>query len=105
MEDGREFKITLPNDLADAVERKVASGEYESVEAVLREGLEAVFDRELDDILPPLSEAAIERWLREDVVKTLAEYDADPSTGVPIEEVMDRFRERRAARKGKSDCG
>jgi Arc/MetJ-type ribon-helix-helix transcriptional regulator len=104
MEDGREFKITLPNDLADAVERRVASGEYDSVEAVLREGLEAVFDRDLDDVLPQLSEAAIDQWLREDVVKTLADYDADPSAAVPIEEVMTRFQARRAARKGKSDC-
>ena len=101
MEDAREFKITLPNDLADAVERKVASGEYDSVEAVLREGLEAVFDHDLDDVLPSLNEAAIERWLREDVVKTLAEYDADPSTGTDSKDILQAIQDDYRAWKAK----
>ncbi len=98
MEDGREFKITLPRELADAVERKVASGEYPSVEAVFREGLEVVFDE------TPASGPAFERWVREQVIPGHEEYMADPSTGVDSSEILARIKARRAARRGKVDC-
>ena len=44
-------------------------------------------------------DAAIERWLREDVVAGHREYLADPSKAVPADEVLPRIRARRAAEK------
>jgi hypothetical protein len=41
--------------------------------------------------------AAVEQWLREEVVPGHTEYMADPSKGVPAEAVLDRIKARRAA--------
>ena len=41
----------------------------------------------------------LERWLREDAVKSYEEYKADPSTGIPAEEFMGRVRESYPAMK------
>jgi antitoxin ParD1/3/4 len=65
----QQFSITLSLDMADAVERKVKSGAYASVSEVVR----ALLERD----------AAVERWLREEVVPDHREYLADPTKGVP----------------------
>jgi Arc/MetJ-type ribon-helix-helix transcriptional regulator len=52
---------------------------------VVREGVRALLERD----------AAIERWLREEVVAGHAEYLADPSKGVPAEEILGRIKARR----------
>jgi len=41
---------------------------------------------------------ALERWLREEVVAGHAEYLADPSKGVPADDIMPRLKARRAAK-------
>jgi len=65
----RQFNVTLPLDMADAVERKVKSGAYASVSAVVRDGVRALLERD----------AAVERWIREEVVPGHQEYLADPT--------------------------
>ena len=65
----QQFSITLSLDMADAVERKVKSGAYASVSEVARA-------------------AAVERWLREEVVADHQEYLADPTKGVPADAVL-----------------
>jgi antitoxin ParD1/3/4 len=82
----QQFSITLPVEMADVVEAKIKSGAYASVSEVLREGVRALLERD----------AAIERWLREEVIAGHQEYVADPSKGVPAEEVLDRIKARRA---------
>ena len=52
--------ISLPDEQADFIDAKVASGDYASASEVVRAGLRALKER--DD--------AIERWLREEVVPT-----------------------------------
>ena len=74
--------------MADAVERKVKSGACASVSEVLRDGVRALLDRD----------AAVERWLREEVVPGHREYLADPSKGVPADAVLERIKSRRTAR-------
>ena len=69
----QQFSITLPYDMAAVVEGKIKSGAYASVSEVVREGVRALLERD----------AAIERWLREEVVAGHAEYLADPSKSVP----------------------
>ena len=85
----QQFSITLPLDMAEAVERKVKSGAYASVSEVLRDGVRALLERD----------AAVERWLREEVVPGHQEYLADPSKGVLADAVLKRIKSRRTARK------
>lgn len=53
----QRLRITLPNEIADAVKAKVARGEHANVSEVIREGLRVLFARD----------QAIERWLRTEV--------------------------------------
>lgn len=85
----QQFSITLPHEMAELVQEKIASGAYASVSEVVRDGVRALMERD----------AAIERWLREDVVAGHEEYRASPSTAVPAEDVLARIKARRAAEK------
>jgi len=75
--------------MVKTVERKIRSGTYASVSEVMRDGMCALLDRD----------AALERWLREEVVAGHKEYLADPSKGVPTDAVPTRIKARRTARK------
>jgi antitoxin ParD1/3/4 len=88
MRSTQQFSITLPHDLAQMVETKVKSGAYASVSEVMRDGVRALLERD----------AAVERWLREEVVPGHREYLADPTKAVPAEEILSRIKARRAAR-------
>ncbi|MBY6241294.1 hypothetical protein [Methylosinus sp. Sm6] len=79
MASARQFSVTLPPGVAEFVEAKIKSGACDGVQALL--------DR--DD--------ALEKWLREEVVAGYHEYLADPSKGVPVEEL--RGMPRLACRK------
>lgn len=87
----QQFSITLPLDMAEVVEEKVRSGGYASVSEVVRDGVRALMDRE----------AAVERWLREEVAAGHHEYLADPSKGVPADAVLGRIKARRSAQKAR----
>ena len=52
---------------------------------------------ELDSSIPDDMVEAVEKWLLEEVVPGHQEYLADPSKGIPIEEVLPRIKARRAA--------
>lgn len=84
----QQFNITLPIEMAEIVEEKIKSGAYASVSDVVLGGVRALLERD----------AAVERWLREEVIAGHAEYLADPSKGVPAEELLDRIKARRANR-------
>jgi antitoxin ParD1/3/4 len=75
--------------MAEAVERKVKSGAYASVSEVVRDGVRALLERD----------AAVERWLREEVVPGRREYLADPTKGAPADGVLPRIKSRRRAHK------
>jgi len=85
----QQFSITLPLDMAEAVERKIKSGSYASVSEVVRDGVRALLERD----------AAVERWLREQVLPGHREYLADRAKGVAADAVLPRIKSRRAARK------
>jgi antitoxin ParD1/3/4 len=87
MRSTQQFSITLPTEMAEIVEQKVRSGDYASVSEVVRDGMRALMERD----------AAVERWLREEVVAGHAEYMADPSKAVPSSEVLDRIKRRRVS--------
>jgi antitoxin ParD1/3/4 len=85
----QQFSITLPLDMAEVIEAKIKSGAYASVSEVMRDGVRALIERD----------AAVERWLREEVVAGHQEYTADPSKGVPAGSVLERAKARRATRR------
>jgi putative addiction module CopG family antidote len=86
MNQPRQFTITLPDELADIVERKVQSGAYASPSEVIGESVRSLVDRD----------AALETWLREEVLAGHQEYLADPSAGIPAEELLARIKARAA---------
>lgn len=85
MRSTQQFSITLPNEMADAVRAKVASGEYATESEVIREGLRALLARD----------RAIEDWLRNDVAAAYDALKADPSRALGVGEVKARLRAAR----------
>jgi antitoxin ParD1/3/4 len=87
----QQFSITLPNEMAEAVRAKVASGEYATESEVIRDGLRALMGRD----------QAVEAWLRREVA---AAYDAlkkAPGRAVTAAKVRQRLAEA-AQRKTKA---
>ena len=68
----KQLSITLPNNMAEALKERVASGAYASESEVVRDGLRALFARE----------EAIETWLRTEVTAAYDELRADPSRAI-----------------------
>jgi antitoxin ParD1/3/4 len=79
--------FSLPAEQAAFIDRLVESGSYATSSEVIRAGLRALQERD----------AAIERWLREEVVPTYDAWKADPSGVIPIDEVFDGIRAHHAA--------
>ena len=80
--------FSLPDEQAKFIDKQVKSGGYASGSEVVRAGLRALQERD----------AAIERWLREEVVPVYDSMKADPSQGIPIEKALAEIRERHASR-------
>jgi len=77
----QQMSITLPNELADLVRTKVASGEYASDSEVVRDGLRALLARD----------RAVETWLREQVVPEYDRVLAGESEGASSDELRARL--------------
>jgi len=84
----QQFSITVPNEMADMIRAKVQSGEYASESEVIRDGLRALQARD----------RLLEKWIRDEVVPAYDAMKADPSRGIPIEDVRARLAERHAKR-------
>ena len=82
MRNTQAISVTLPHDMAAMVKAKVASGEYATESEVIRDGLRTLQARD----------AALENWLRGEVAKSYDEFAADPNSGIPAGEVMERLR-------------
>ena len=89
MRPNRSITISLPEDMAELVEKKVASGEFASESEVIAEGLRYLAEED----------AEVEQWLRDEVVATVAAHD--PSKAIPLNEVRRRIN----AHMDKSDNG
>ncbi|MDQ6437111.1 type II toxin-antitoxin system ParD family antitoxin [Mesorhizobium sp. LHD-90] len=87
--------ITLPLEMAQMVKDKVASGQYATESEVIRDGLRSLAARD----------AAIEKWLAEEVVPTLDALDADPSRVIPADEAWRRIQAHMDARASKKSGG
>ena len=81
MRSTQQLSITLPNEMANAVRAKVASGEYATESEVIRDGLRALLARD----------QAIERWLRDEVAAAYDALKAAPSRAVSAAQVRARL--------------
>jgi len=80
--------VSLPEEHAAFIDRLVASGAYGSASEVVRAGLRALQERD----------AAVERWLREEVAPAYDAINADPGRALRAEDVYADIRARHAAR-------
>ena len=85
----QQMSITLPNEMAEEVRRRVASGEYATESEVIRDGLRALAARE----------RAVDAWLRDSVVPAAAALEADPSRALNAADVRATLAQRRASRR------
>ena len=88
MRSTKQLSITLPLEMAEMVRAKVSSGEYASESEVIRDGLRALGERN----------AAVERWLRNEVVPTALAHSVDPDRASTVDEAFDRVIARLRAR-------
>ncbi len=84
--------FSLPTEQADYIDALVQTGTFASASEVVRAGLRALQERD----------AAVARWLREDVAPVYDAMIADPSRGIEAESVASQLRERHAARIAKN---
>lgn len=81
MRSTQQFSITLPNEMADVVKAKVASGEYATESEVIRDGLRALLVRD----------NAVEQWLAKQVGPAYDALKKDPSRAVTVNDVRARL--------------
>jgi antitoxin ParD1/3/4 len=81
MRSTQQFSIALPNDMADTVRAKVASGQYATESEVIRDGLRALLARD----------QAVDAWLRTEVASAYDALKATPSRAVPASKVRARL--------------
>lgn len=77
----QQMSVTLPLEMARLVKDKVASGAYASESEVIRAGLRALQERD----------AAVERWLREDVAQTYDAFKDAPGDASDLPDVAKRL--------------
>ncbi|WP_041743623.1 ribbon-helix-helix domain-containing protein [Collimonas fungivorans] len=73
----QQLSITLPNEMADIVKTKVATGEYASESEVIRDGLRVLIARD----------RVMEIWLRQEVGQAYDALKADPARAVTLDQV------------------
>ena len=73
----KQLSITLPTDMADALEKRVTSGAYASESEVIRDGLRTLFARD----------EAVEAWLRTEVVASYDQLRADPTEAISASDI------------------
>jgi antitoxin ParD1/3/4 len=82
----QQFSITLPNEMAELIRTKVASGEYASESEVIRDGLRTLAARD----------RAIDAWLRDEVVPAAKALRADPTRALTPEQLRAHLAKKRS---------
>ena len=76
MPTAKKLTFSLPAEDARYIDDQVAAGAYASRSEVVRAGLRSLQEHD-----------AVEEWLRDEVLPTYDAMIADPSRGIPAEEV------------------
>lgn len=84
--------VSLPAAQASYIDALVEAGTYASASEVVRAGLRALQERD----------AAVERWLRDEVAPTYDAMQADPERGLSADQVTAALAARHAARVKKA---
>jgi len=84
MRSTKSLSITLPLEMAQMVKEKVSSGEYATESEVIRDGLRTLLARD----------AAIEKWLLNEVVPTIQEIDDGRMETTSLDEAFKGFDAR-----------
>lgn len=80
--------VSLPPEQAAFIDRLVASGHFASVSEVVHAGLQALQERD----------AAVDRWLRDEVAPVYDAMQADQGRALGIDTVFDDIRGRHKER-------
>lgn len=86
-----QLSITLPEDVLAQLRAYVASGQFESESAVLREAFEDLANRDRS------YEEHFQRWWREEGVAGYEEWKSNPDDVSDIADVRARIKARREA--------
>lgn len=81
--------FSLPTEQAAYIDAKVESGAYASSSEVIRAGLRALQERD----------AAVERWLRDEVVPVYDAMKANPERRISAKSVLSKARARFAPKR------
>ena len=81
----QQLIITLPDDIAELVRAKVASGEYASESDMIQDGIESLFSKD----------ASLESWLRETVAPSYDRLRMQPERAVSVDHVRSRIEAMR----------
>ena len=73
----QQFSITLPNEMADIIKTKVATGEYATESEVIRDRLRALMARD----------RAVDNWLTQEVGPAYDALKANPKRGVTVDQL------------------
>jgi antitoxin ParD1/3/4 len=84
----QQFSITLPNEMADLVKAKVATGEYATESEVIRDGLRTLLARD----------RVVEAWLRGQVVPAAQSLKTDPERALSAAQAREQLAEKRRRR-------
>ncbi|MGQ9369586.1 type II toxin-antitoxin system ParD family antitoxin [Azospirillum sp. ST 5-10] len=85
--------FSLPSEQAEYIDTLVASGAYASGSEVIRAGLRALQERD----------AAVERWLREEVADAYDAMQRNADRAIPASQVFAAVRARHADRVKKGE--
>lgn len=77
----QQFSITLPNEMAEFIKSKIATGEYATESEVIRDGLRALM----------LRDRAVESWLKQEVGSAYDALKADPSRAISANQLRSKL--------------
>jgi antitoxin ParD1/3/4 len=80
--------FSLPAEQSKFIDRQVARGSYASGSEVVRAGLRALQERD----------AAVERWLKDEVAPTYDAMKTDPRRGISVKKAFAAVRARHVAK-------